>query len=492
MSFYFAVVRRLSHKSTSTSNTRIAVGDPGLTFDKKLLSKRSARIASLLEESPQEDISLSKFNIPIDPEASELVARFCHGLTVNMATENIIPLICLADYLKMTESHSTMQLRLIDACSESLTRKALASPSLLGQPSNEITMDPVCVVHQAGQGHRPSARRRLFICDSKPEELISLPVHIYEPIIERMGHGGVPLEYIICSLCQYVKKWVCSNNKDRKSQREVIEAVERLLPCNKDLLACGLLFELLNIAIELDASFRCRHGIEIRIGKQLDRATVRDLTIPSTIPLSKEVEPDVESLKRILQSYYASITNPDHMGLVKVAKLMEDFLAEAATVADLKKSEFIKLSEMSVSSSLVAGCCLDGVYRAVDIYLTKHQDLTELEKEQVCSVLEFNKMTHEACDHAAQNQQLPLRAVVQVLFLNQLKLRDVIHKDDESMTKGLLESDDDRDMDMKHCHCVRKKKPIANLWQEVKRKFGCLGVTDECQIHVKKKKKVHP
>lgn len=41
-------------------------------------------------------------------------------------------------------------------------------------------------------------------------------------------------------------------------------------------------------------------------------------------------------------------------------------------------------------------------------------------------VMACQKLTLEACTHAAQNERLPLRAVVQVLFFEQLQLRRAI------------------------------------------------------------------
>ncbi|RWV86211.1 hypothetical protein GW17_00051918, partial [Ensete ventricosum] len=55
-----------------------------------------------------------------------------------------------------------------------------------------------------------------------------------------------------------------------------------------------------------------------------------------------------------------------------------------------------------------------------------HPRMREEEKERVCGVLDCRKLTLEACTHAAQNERLPLRAVVQVLFFEQLQLRRVI------------------------------------------------------------------
>jgi len=52
--------------------------------------------------------------------------------------------------------------------------------------------------------------------------------------------------------------------------------------------------------------------------------------------------------------------------------------------------------------------------------------MTEVERERISGVMDCQKLTLEACTHAAQNERLPLRAVVQVLFFEQLQLRHAI------------------------------------------------------------------
>uniref|UniRef100_A0A803MP41 NPH3 domain-containing protein n=1 Tax=Chenopodium quinoa TaxID=63459 RepID=A0A803MP41_CHEQI len=68
----------------------------------------------------------------------------------------------------------------------------------------------------------------------------------------------------------------------------------------------------------------------------------------------------------------------------------------------------------------------DGLYRAIDIYLKSHPWLSEEEREQLCRLMDCQKLSLEACTHAAQNERLPLRIVVQVLFFEQLQLRNSI------------------------------------------------------------------
>ncbi|KAG8098085.1 hypothetical protein GUJ93_ZPchr0013g36408 [Zizania palustris] len=55
-----------------------------------------------------------------------------------------------------------------------------------------------------------------------------------------------------------------------------------------------------------------------------------------------------------------------------------------------------------------------------------HPRLTAEDRDRVCGVVDCRKLTVEACTHAAQNERLPLRAVLQVLFFEQLQLRRAV------------------------------------------------------------------
>ena len=55
-----------------------------------------------------------------------------------------------------------------------------------------------------------------------------------------------------------------------------------------------------------------------------------------------------------------------------------------------------------------------------------HPWLPEKEKEQLCNILDFQKLSLDACAHASQNERLPLRVTLQVLFFEQLQLRTAL------------------------------------------------------------------
>ncbi|XP_031396811.1 BTB/POZ domain-containing protein At5g17580-like [Punica granatum] len=563
--------RSFKSKSSSPTEVRLIIGNVPFTLHRELLSARSAKLASLFEENK---VSYVLRDIPADPETFELVARFCHGFDPQLSAENILPLICLASHLGMTEDHCNnnllrealdffenktlpswnetiralllsdrvippaASLGLIDACLESITAKAIMDPRLLGKPIKNLRSDGCSEEVDEEDECKPNARRKLFVHDWQSEDLTTLPVHFYEPIIEAMKLHGVPLDYVAASLCEYARRWVFNGFSEgeetkfsvykKNSPREAIEVIERLLPEERGLIQCPLLFEMLRYSISLEASSNCRDGLEVRIAQQLDQATVKDLRIPFK-GYAKGAKYDIGCVKRILKNFYGRVTGSGALGITRVADLIEDFLAEVAADVDLEMNTFVSLAEMSVAASLGSDRSSDGIYKAIDIYLDKHRYLTESEREEVCRVLDCQKMSQEACEHAAQNERLPLRVVVQVLFIEQLKLRDAVTKEVSSgiENRSRNESEEEegdgivtcREEELRgemmrmnnkvvelerECGIMRKeienngnrrgatKKHKLSVWGEIKRKFGCISSAHDYKCQVQKKKKVHP
>lgn len=53
-----------------------------------------------------------------------------------------------------------------------------------------------------------------------------------------------------------------------------------------------------------------------------------------------------------------------------------------------------------------------------------HPYLSEPERKKVCKAMDCQKLSREACAHAAQNDRLPVQTVVQVLYHEQRRLRE--------------------------------------------------------------------
>ncbi|KHN11854.1 Alpha-galactosidase [Glycine soja] len=60
----------------------------------------------------------------------------------------------------------------------------------------------------------------------------------------------------------------------------------------------------------------------------------------------------------------------------------------------------------------------DGLYRAIDIYLKEHPNLTKAERKKLYGLMDVRKLTADAFVHTAQHERLPLRVIVHVLFFD--------------------------------------------------------------------------
>ncbi|PWA51181.1 phototropic-responsive NPH3 family protein [Artemisia annua] len=245
---------------------------------------------------------------------------------------------------------------------------------------------------------------------------------------------------IASNLYQYARRWVFFEPKEydeytspdcvcSHSRKAIIEAIERLLPHDQSILPCASLSKMLQNARILEANVICRDGFEVRIGRQLDTATMSDLLIATQGCCSKEENYDTECVRRILKHFHTSLTMKDQSKLAIVVELVKDYLWEAANDINLTKESFLSLAEMLITESEETEGSSDGIYRAIDIYLNKHRGLTKSERKEICAVLDCNKMSPEAREEAARNVRLPVRTVLQVLFVEQLKLREMIMKE---------------------------------------------------------------
>lgn len=72
-----------------------------------------------------------------------------------------------------------------------------------------------------------------------------------------------------------------------------------------------------------------------------------------------------------------------------------------------------------------------------------HPDLAKEEKKMICALMDVKKFSSEASIHAAQNERLPLRIIVQVLFFEHLKISGVMPTttDDISMCQASMDED---------------------------------------------------
>ncbi|XP_073292573.1 root phototropism protein 3-like isoform X1 [Primulina huaijiensis] len=230
-----------------------------------------------------------------------------------------------------------------------------------------------------------------------------------------------------------------------KDQRMIVESLISIIPPQKDSVSCSFLLRLLRMANMLKVAPALVTELEKRVGMQFEQATLADLLIPCYH--KNDTLYDVDLVQRLLEHFLvqeqseSSSASSSHQlsseikmhdgaqrgsssnAKMRVARLVDSYLTEVSRDRNLSLTKFQVLAEALPESTRT---CDDGLYRAVDSYLKAHPSLTEHERKRLCRVMDCQKLSIDACMHAAQNERLPIRVVVQVLFSEQVKISNAI------------------------------------------------------------------
>ncbi|XP_076889254.1 BTB/POZ domain-containing protein At5g03250-like [Bidens hawaiensis] len=463
------------------SDVTIEIGETSFYLHKFPLISRSGLLAKLVGDRPNEDgpICVLHLNeIPGGAKSFELIAKFCYDVKLEVTSHNVISLRCAADYLQMTDDYGdenlvtqtesflnevfttwsdTMnalesceevfldaeELNLISRCIESLAMKACAGPSVYATSAN-------------WNGISTPARPQSSSDNWWYKDVSFLNLHLYKRVIQAMEANGMRPEIISGSIVGYAKKYIPLMNRQSSfndashsktvytpseaDQRALLEEIVGLLPNRKGIVNTKFLVRLLRSAMVLHVSPSCRENLERRVGAQLDSAHLDDILIPNQGFNSVDTLYDIDCFQRILDYFMtvesASLHNspciveegvedgPQTLSsITSVANLVDLFLADVAADVNL---ELLKFQSIAVGVPDYARPQSDGIYRAIDIFLKAHLWLADCEREQICRLMNVQKLSLDASTHAAQNERLPLRVIVQVLFFEQLRLRTSI------------------------------------------------------------------
>lgn len=472
------------------SDVTIEIGEMSFHLHKFPLLSRSGLLGKLIDDVEDGSVSVLHLNdLPGGAKAFELAAKFCYGVKIELTALNVVSLRCAAEYLQMSEDYGegnliketeaflnevfsnwtdtikaletceevladAEELHIVSRCINSLATKACSSPSLYHWPVaalNNSENTPNTVIWN---GISTSTKPHPMGDDWWYGDVSFLGLPLYKRLIQAVELGGMKSETIAGSLVVYAKKYIPLMNRQSSfndgnhsksstpseaDQRALLEEIVELLPSQKGVMPTKFLIRLLRTAMVLQASPSCRENLEKRVGAQLDQATLDDLLIPN-MGYSVETLYDIDCFQRILDHFMsmdqtASAINSPYIveeemegvqsltSMTMVANLVDAFLADVAPDVNLK---FPKFQSLAAAIPDYARPLSDGIYRAIDIFLKAHPWLTDSEREQICRLMNCQKLSLEASTHAAQNERLPLRVVVQVLFFEQLRLRTSI------------------------------------------------------------------
>ncbi|XP_019166488.1 PREDICTED: BTB/POZ domain-containing protein NPY2-like isoform X2 [Ipomoea nil] len=347
--------------------------------------------------------------------------------------------------LQTTKSHLPMceELKLVGHCVEAIASRASIDVSKVDWSYTYNRKK----IHEENNDIDPNfdgARSRMVPKDWWVEDLSELEVDTYKRVIMSIKNKGIVSDEVIGeALKAYASrklqgfgKGVIQNN-DASKYRSILDTVVWLLPSEKGSISCGFLLKLLKLSISLDLGEHTKGELVKRIGHQLDEASVNDLLIRASN--GDTTLYDVHVVQQMLKEFMLRDQDSDETPLetcgeinharkpagilseaskLMVAKLVDGYLAGIAEDPNLPSTTFVGLAEMVSSFPRPSH---DGLYRAIDMYLKRHPGISKSERKRICRLMDCKKLSVDACMHAVQNERLPMRVIVQVLFFEQVK-----------------------------------------------------------------------
>ncbi|KAE8009567.1 hypothetical protein FH972_005998 [Carpinus fangiana] len=471
--------------SDVSSDLTVEVGASSLALHKFPLVSKSGRIRKLLLEA--KDSKVSRINLPAvpgGPEAFELAAKFCYGVNVEITLSNVAMLRCTAHFLEMTEefAEKNLESRTETYLKEMVLPNISTSISVLHRCesllpiSEEINLVSRLINAVASNACKEQLTSGLLKLDHHNFPTKSIPnmepdtpadwwgksltvlnLDFFQRVLSAVKSKGLKQDLISKILVNYAHnslqglvakdphlvKGSLLDLELQKKQRVIVEAMVSLLPTQsrKSPVPMAFLSSLLKTAIAASASTSCRSDLERRIGLQLDQAILEDILIPTNSHGNNHSTLyDTDSILRIFSMFlnldedddddshlrdesdmaydFDSPGSPKQSSILKVSKLLDIYLAEVALDSNLLPSKFIALAELLPDHARVVS---DGLYRAVDIFLK------DSERYRLCKTIDCQKLSQEACSHAAQNERLPVQMAVQVLYFEQIRLRNAMN-----------------------------------------------------------------
>lgn len=457
----------------------VNVGDIKFYLHKFPLLSKSAHLQNLVtiangENSDEVEIS----DIPGGPSAFEICAKYCYGMTVTLNAYNVVAARCAAEYLGMHETIEKGNLiyKIDVFLSSSIFHSwkdsiiVLQTTRSLLPLSEELKVTSHCIHAVATKacvdvskvnwsysynrrklpeenGNDPNLnglRNRLVPKDWWVEDLCELEIGLYKRVLITIQTKGTLSDEVIGEgLKAYAYRRLPGFSKgmiqcgDAAKYRSTVDTIVCLLPAERGSVPCSFLLKLLKAAIYVDLGDAIKGQLIRRIGQQLEEASVNDLLIHAAGE-GENMMYDVDAVKKMVEEFLMrdqiaemeseeghEVQEMRKPGILSdasklmVAKLIDGYLAEIAKDPNLPLLKFVELAEMVSGISRPAH---DALYRAVDMYLKEHPGISKSERKRICKLMDCKKLSVDACMHAVQNDRLPLRVVVQVLFFEQVRV----------------------------------------------------------------------
>ncbi|KAL5056651.1 hypothetical protein RYX36_037333 [Vicia faba] len=411
------------------------------------------------ESSESESVSVEVHDIPGGEDAFEVCAKFCYGISINISAHNFVSAFCAAKFLRMNESvekgnfvgklESFFNSCILESWKDPIA--TLESTATLPEWSENLGIVRKCIDSIIEKILTPSQQVKWSFTYTRPgytkkqhhsvpkdwwtEDVSDLDIDLFRCIIMAIRSTYVlPPQLIGEALHVYACRWLNKSSGSSASQteeskvknRKILETIVAMIPADRGSVSVGFLFRLLSISIHLNASSVIKTELIRRASLQFEEATVSDLLYPSKSSSDHNYY-DIELVLAVLETFLklwkrmspGAVDNTYFLRSIRnVGKLIDSYLQVVARDHNMQVSNFVSLAE---TVPTIARLDHNDLYKAIDIYLKVHPDLSKADKKRLCGILDCQKLTPEVRAHAVKNELLPLRTVVQLLYFDQDK-----------------------------------------------------------------------
>ncbi|XP_058210440.1 BTB/POZ domain-containing protein At5g48130 [Rhododendron vialii] len=449
-------------------SVRVQVADRTFNLHKHPLYSKSGYFKRNLKDSNEIELPQT---FPGGPEAFEMIALFIYGSSTLVDPFNVASLRCAAEFLEMTEIHASgnlcdrfdvylnqvvlqswddtlivlqkcqtllplaEELLIVSRCIESLA--FMACMEIL-DPDRRRFQPVVTLEALTGQAWSCETGREILNHDLWIKDLIALPFGFFKRVIGSLRRQGMKEKNVSPIIVFYANKWLVSKktrqfwensgerNEDKDGRNKdlvLLEGVLDLLPAGEKggkMIPSGFCFSLLSRSLELGLDSERMAELQDQIASVLRLAKVEDFLLPTnrSQPISSSIE--LATMERIFSTYVSSnmaSNNTPSTSHSIVADLWDLYLSNIAPDPKMEPKRFMELIETVPISSRLSH---DHLYKALNTYLQAHPGISQDDKGFVCKYLNCQKLSQEMCIEAVQNDLMPLRLIVQALFVQQL------------------------------------------------------------------------
>ncbi|KAI3809707.1 hypothetical protein L1987_19305 [Smallanthus sonchifolius] len=420
------------------------------------------------ELSDSNEVELPQ-DFPGGPETFEMISLFIYGSSTLVDPFNVASLRCAAEFLEMTEEYSSGNLcerfdiylnqvvlqswedtlivlqkcQSLDPWAEELLIVSRCIESLAFMACMEILdperrRDQPVVTLEALSTQRWSSEmvQEILTQDVWIKDLIALPFGFFKRVIGSLRRQGMKEKYVSPVVLFYANSVPFDENGTKEDAAVLLKGVLDLLQMGEKgsrVIPVGFYFRLLSESLKLKLDKEYTLKLQNQISGVLHMAQVEDFLLPESGTDNVSISIEMTTMESIFSTYVVFNVCPNNGSPSPynsvVAELWDAFLTRIASDEKIRAKRFMELIEIMPISCRQNH---DHLYKALDIFLQVHTELSQDEKSMVCKYLNCQKLSNEVCIEAVQNELMPLRLIVQALFVQQLSTHKALKECSDS------------------------------------------------------------